>query len=178
MPLETFAATFARGLPTIANASIGASAQPGAQSGVQWQVQTQLDPVALSGGSPSAALERATQTRNRIERSLPGRVQFVDNLSDSLNTAAGDALYAQTLYIMLAVPGALIALGLAYLAALGTVERDRRDLALLRARGARRRDLLMLAATESVILGLLAGVAGTAVAFGAVSLLVSGGAHA
>ena len=42
---------------------------------------------------------------------------------------------------MLALPGALIALGLAYLAALGTVERDRRDLALLRARGARRRDL-------------------------------------
>ena len=37
---------------------------------------------------------------------------------------------------MLAVPGALIALGLAYLAALGTVERDRRELALLRARGA------------------------------------------
>ena len=37
---------------------------------------------------------------------------------------------------MLAVPGALVALGLAYLAALGTVERDRRDLALLRARGA------------------------------------------
>ena len=36
---------------------------------------------------------------------------------------------------MLAVPGALIALGLAYLAGLGTVERDRRELALLRARG-------------------------------------------
>ena len=69
-------------------------------------------------------------------------MQFVDNLSDQLNTAAGDALYAETLYIMLAVPGALIALGLAYLAALGTVDRDRRDLALLRARGATRRELL------------------------------------
>ena len=74
-------------------------------------------------------------------------MQFVDNLSDSARTrAAGDALYAETLYIMLAVPGALIALGLAYLAALGTVERDRRDLALLRARGATRRELLALAA--------------------------------
>ncbi|HEV2944654.1 MAG TPA: ABC transporter permease [Solirubrobacteraceae bacterium] len=178
MPLDTFASTFARGLGTIANASTGTSAQPGAQTGIQWQVQTQLDPVALSGGSPSAALERATQTRNRIERTLPGRVQFVDNLSDSLNTAAGDALYAQTLYIMLAVPGALIALGLAYLAALGTVDRDRRDLALLRARGARRRDLLVLASFESVILGIVAGLLGTAAAFGAVSALVTGGAHA
>ncbi len=96
------------------------------------------------GRSRAAALgraKRADRTRNRVERSLPGQVQFVDNLSDSLNTAAGDALYAQALYIMLAVPGALIALGLAYLAALGTAERDRRDLALLRARGATRRDL-------------------------------------
>jgi putative ABC transport system permease protein len=178
MPLDTLASTLATRIPTLANAGIGASAQPGAQSGVQWQVQTQLDPAALSGGSPSTALERATQTRNRIERTLPGRVQFVDNLSDSLNTAAGDALYAETLYIMLAVPGALIALGLAYLAALGTVERDRRDLALLRARGARRRDLLVLASLESVILGIVAGLLGTAAAFAAVSALVTGGTHA
>jgi len=178
LPLDTFASTLAPHLPTISAANPGANTQPGAQTGVQWQVQTQLDPAALSGGSPSTALTLATQTRNRIERSLPGRVQFVDNLSDSLSTAAGDALYAQTLYIMLAVPGALIALGLAYLAALGTVERDRRDLALLRARGARRADLLTLAGTESLLLGLLAGLLGTAAAFGAVSVLVAGGAHA
>jgi putative ABC transport system permease protein len=178
MTLDTFASTLAHGLPSISAASVAGNSQPGAQTGVQWQVHTQLDPAALSAGNPSAALELATQTRNRIERSLPGRVQFVDNLSDSLNTAAGDALYAETLYIMLAVPGALIALGLAYLAALGTVERDRRDLALLRARGARRRDLLVLAGVESLILGLAAGLLGTAAAFGAVSTLVAGGAHA
>jgi putative ABC transport system permease protein len=178
LPLDTFASTLAPQIPTISAVNPGASTQPGAQTGVQWQVQAQLDPVALSGGSPSTALTLATQTRNRIERSLPGRVQFVDNLSDSLNTAAGDALYAQTLYIMLAVPGALIALGLAYLAALGTVERDRRDLALLRARGARRADLLALAGTESLLLGLVAGLLGTAAALGAVSALVAGGAHA
>lgn len=178
LTLDTFASTLALELPTISAANPGANTQPGAQTGVQWQVQTQLDPVALSGGSPSTALTLATQTRNRIERSLPGRVQFVDNLSDSLNTAAGDALYAQTLYIMLAVPGALIALGLAYLAALGTVERDRRDLALLRARGARRADLLALAGAESLLLGLIAGLVGAAAAFGAVSALVAGGAHA
>ncbi len=177
MPLETFAAALAPGMSTITAVSPGVNSQPGAQSGVQWQVQAQLDPAALSGGSPSSALERATQTRNRIERSLTGRAQFVDNLSESLNTAAGDALYAETLYIMLAIPGALIALGLAYLAALGTVERDRRDLALLRARGARRRDLLALAGFESLILGVIAGLLGTAAAFAAVSSLVSGGAH-
>jgi putative ABC transport system permease protein len=174
MRLGTFARTYAPHLRTLAAGTLGASAQPGAQNGVQWQVQAQLDGAALSGGSPSAALTRATQTRNRIERALPGQVQFVDNLSDQLTTAAGDALYAQTLYIMLAVPGALIALGLAYLAALGTVERDRRELALLRARGASRRDLLALAGVESVVLGVLGGLAGTALALLAVKALVSG----
>ena len=95
---------------------------------MQWQVQAQVDPHAL-GGTPGVRRSRsAGQIAHRVERSLPGQVQFVDNLSDKLNTAAGDALYAETLYIMLAVPGALVALGLAYLAALGTVERDRRDL--------------------------------------------------
>src|SRR5204862_1619470 len=141
----------------------GSSAVPGAQSGTQWQVQAQVDPRAL-GGSPSAALKQATQIRNRVVRSFPGRIQFVDNLGDQLNTAAGDALYAETLYIMLAVPGALIALGLGYLAALGTVERDRRDLALLRARGATRRDLVAMAAAESVLIGSVAGLIGAAAA--------------
>src|SRR5438067_8306864 len=78
---------------------------------------------------------------------------------------------------MLAVPGAVIALGLAYLAALGTAERDRRDLALLRARGATRRDLLLLAGAESAAIGFAAGLIGAGVAFGGVSALVSGGAQ-
>src|SRR5205823_13658291 len=139
------------------------------------QVQAQVDPAAL-GGTPTAALTRAQRIAKRAERTLPGQVQFVDNLSDALDTAAGDAMYAQTLYIMLAVPGALIALGLAYLAALGTVDRDRRDLSLLRARGATRRDLLTLAAVESLIVGIIAGLAGGGLALGAVDLLVKGGA--
>jgi putative ABC transport system permease protein len=177
MPVDTFARTLAPTVRTITPASVGSSAQPGAQDGVQWQVQAQLDPGPLSSSTPSNAYNRATHTTNRLQRTLPGQVQFVDNLSDELNTAAGDALYAQTLYIMLAVPGALIALGLAYLAALGTVDRDRRDLSLLRARGATRRNLLTLAGIESVIVGVVAGIAGAGLALAAVELLVKGGAQ-
>ena len=132
LPLATFAAKVAPTLPSIGSAA-GASTVPGSQSGTQWQVQAQVDPATLTG-SPSQALQQATQLRNRVERVLPGQIVFVDNLADTLNSAASDALYAETLYIMLAVPGALVALGLAYLAALGTAERDRRTLALLRAR--------------------------------------------
>ena len=78
------------------------------------------------------------------------------------------------LYVMLAVPGALVALALAYLAALGTAERDRRDLALLRARGASQRSVLFLAAVESAALGLLAGTIGTGVALLAIWMVGSG----
>jgi putative ABC transport system permease protein len=174
MPLETFAQRVAPQLAAIATTSPGSSAVPGAQTGVQWQVQAQVDPSTLTG-SPSHAYALAGRTKNRIERSLPGQVLFVDNLSDNLSTAAGDALYAQTLYIMLAVPGALIALGLAYLAALGTVERDRRELTLLRARGASRRDLFVLASIESALMGIVAGLLGAGAALVAVRLLVHGG---
>ncbi len=140
---------------------------------MQWQVQAQVAATSL-GSSPGQALLRAGQIRNRVERTLPGQIQFVDNLSDSLNTAAGDALYAETLYIMLAVPGALIALGLAYLAALGTVERDRRELSLLRARGGSRRSLVGFALIESVVIGTVAGLIGSGLAALAVTTLVTG----
>jgi putative ABC transport system permease protein len=174
MPVSTFARDLAPSLRPIAPGNLGSSAVPGGLNGVQWQVQAQVEPSTVSG-SPGRAIKLADRARNRAQRSLPGQVQFVDNLSDSLNTAAEDALYAEALYIMLAVPGVLVALGLAYLAALGTVERDRRDLALLRARGASRRDLIVLGLAESVLLGLAAGLVGAAVSFAAVSLLVSGG---
>jgi len=168
-PLQTFAKTLAPKLPSV-TVGTGAPAVPGSVAGTQWQVQAQVDPHSLTG-DPSHALQRATQIKNAVERSLPGQVQFVDNLSDNLTIASGDALYAETLYIMLALPGALIALGLAYLAALGTVERDRRDLTLLRARGASQRGLLALAAIESLVVGILAGVTGAAIALGALRLV-------
>ena len=120
-------------------------------------------PGARSAGSPA---QRAQRRRRRSATAssarFPARSSSSTTSPTALNTAAGDALYAETLYIMLAVPGALVALGLAYLAALGTVERDRRDLALLRARGARApRPARARRASRACVIGLLAGVLGT-----------------
>jgi putative ABC transport system permease protein len=173
LPIGTFAHTLEGRLPTLNTANAGAAAVPGTVSGVQWQVQAQIDRASLTG-SPSQAFKRSGQITKSIESSFPGKVQFVDNLSEQLETAAGDALYAEALFIMLAVPGALLALGLAYLAALGTVDRDRQELALLRARGASRRTLLGMALTESSTVGLFAGLLGAGIAFVAVSTLIEG----
>jgi putative ABC transport system permease protein len=175
LPSATFARTIGASLPTQRGPSAAAAAVPGAAAGVQWQVQAQVDRGALIG-TPSEAFARAGQIRNQVERDLTGKVRFVDNLSEGLETAAGDALYAEALFIMLAVPGALLALGLAYLAALGTVDRDRRELALLRARGASRRSVLGMAGVEAGLVGLVAGLAGAGASFLAVSALVEGSA--
>src|SRR5581483_6754081 len=82
LPLATFAARRAPALPARASAT-GGCAVPGAQVGIQWQVQAHVAHAALNG-SPAKALQQATQLRNRVERALPGQVVFVDNLGDNL----------------------------------------------------------------------------------------------
>src|SRR5439155_1191372 len=57
MPVDTFAKTIARALPAVSAASPGSSAVPGAQSGVQWQVQAQASPAGL-GKTPGQAYKR------------------------------------------------------------------------------------------------------------------------
>jgi putative ABC transport system permease protein len=173
VPFATFVQRIAPALASIPASSAAAAAVPGAAQGVSWQVQAQVAPSELTG-SPQHAYDLATRLRNRVERTLPGQVQFVDNLGNGLSGAAGDALYAEALYIMLAVPGALVGLGLAYVAALGAVERDRRMLRLLRARGASRRKLLALAAIESAVVGLVAGALGLLASLVAVDWLAGG----
>ena len=162
LPLDTFAQRVA---PDARRRSAPASRRarpcPGAQTGVAVAGAGAGRPGARCGGSPAHALQQATQIRNRVERSLPGQVQFVDNLADTPQHAPPATRSTPRRSTSCSpCPGALVALGLAYLAALGTVERDRRDLALLRARGARRRDLVALAGVESVVLGLVAGALG------------------
>src|SRR5205823_9182192 len=52
LPVPTFAHTVAPKLPAIGAPGAGANAVPGAQTGVQWQVQAQVSESALTG-SPS-----------------------------------------------------------------------------------------------------------------------------
>src|SRR5262249_40037442 len=79
VPLSTFARRIAPALPTLAAGS-SASAVPGAHRGTSWQVQVQVA-TSVTTGSPAHALQQATRARNRVERSLPGQVVFVDNLA-------------------------------------------------------------------------------------------------
>src|SRR5437870_12467194 len=44
LPIATLASTLARHEPAIPSGSVGASAVPGAQTAIQWQVSAQVDP--------------------------------------------------------------------------------------------------------------------------------------
>ena len=174
MPLDDVRARRSRRhCRTITAASVGASAVPGAQAGMQWQVQAQVDPrgARRQPGARADAARRRSATASSAR--CPARCSSSTTSPTASTTAAGDALYAETLYIMLAVPGALVALGLAYLAALGTVERDRRDLALLRARGASPpRPARRSPRSRALALGVVAGLLGAGLALAAPSRLV------
>ena len=52
MQFGTFKRTLGRHLPPVTTASALANSQPGAQKGVQWQVQAQLDPRPARGRQP------------------------------------------------------------------------------------------------------------------------------
>ena len=62
MPLDTFAHTVARELSTVAAGPGGAASVPGAQRGVQWQVQAQVSPAGL-GSTPGQAYTRSRPGR-------------------------------------------------------------------------------------------------------------------
>ena len=126
---------------------------------------------------PAAAFSRATGAARRLEVDLTGAVVVGDNLGATLDAARQDALYAQVLFILLGAPGAALAALLARSVVGASRDRRRKELALLRLRGASARQLDRFALAEALTVGglgsavgLVAGVAVGRLAFGSASL--------
>jgi putative ABC transport system permease protein len=112
-------------------------------------------------GSPSAAYSAIIARAHNLESRLAGAGIVGDNLGVALDSARGDALYAQLLFLFLGVPGAVLAGLLTALIASAGRERRRRDAALLRTRGASTRALVALGMGETLLaggVGVLAGL--------------------
>ena len=112
---------------------------------------------------PSAAYAQESGAARNMEVTLAGAGLVGDNLGATLDAARQDSLYAQVLFLFLGAPGAVLAGLLTASVARAGATRRRQDQALLRTRGATRRQVLGLAAAE----------AGTAAAAGAVFGLAS-----
>lgn len=140
---------------------------------VRRELHVQLDHAQLPG-DPVAAQGWLDTVRRRVEREGAGTFAWVDDAGASLEPLAADLVWGQILFIFLALPGILLALALSRLAADATADTTRRHAALLRARGANRRQLRLVFVGGTMLTALVGSVIG--VALGAsVGLALFGG---
>jgi putative ABC transport system permease protein len=145
-----------------------AAARPGA-------VVTQVH-VGLSHAlppDPSLAFENTLTRAHHLEAKLAGAGVVGNNIGALLDAGRADAVYSQTLFLFLGLPGVVLAWLLAAVAGASGRERRRREQALLRVRGASPRVIVRLALIEAaavgvsgVVLGLLSATAAGRLAFG------------
>jgi putative ABC transport system permease protein len=141
---------------------------------------TDLPPASIEGhiavdhssfpSDPGKAAVWSTALRRVLERQAPGDIVVADDAFEPLTEAATDASNAKTMFLLLGIPGALVAAALGLAAQSALAEAHRREDALLRLRGATDRQLGWLAAVDAGIAGLLGSALGLLLGFGAVSV--------
>jgi putative ABC transport system permease protein len=114
--------------------------------------------------SPAAAFTSVVSAAHNLEAKLAGGGIVGNNLGAALDAARSDASYAQILFLFLGVPGAILAALLTAALAGSGAGRRRREQALLRVRGLRARQVVVLAAMEAGVVGLVGGLLGLALA--------------
>jgi putative ABC transport system permease protein len=144
-----------------------------ADPAVRRELHVRLDHAQLPG-DPVAAQAWLDTVRRRVERQGAGSFQWVDDATASLEPIAADLAWGQVLFIFLALPGIVLALALSRLAADATADATRRHAALLRARGATRRDLRVVFMGAVVLTALAGSVVGVLIG-GAVGVALFGG---
>jgi putative ABC transport system permease protein len=98
------------------------------------EVHAQVSRAALAT-DPGQAFRATSGVRRAIERASPGDVTVIDNVSVSLSRARTDSVLAKVLFVALGLPGAVLAGYLAFYGGGLLAETERRERALLRARG-------------------------------------------
>jgi putative ABC transport system permease protein len=119
---------------------------------------------------PNEAAVFTQGLKRSIERVAPGQVAVIDNLSDTLNTARGDATLAKILFLFLGLPGVVLAAYLSRYAGGLLAQAQRRERATLRARGAQPRHLVRALTYTTVLIAVLGAILG--LGLGVVAVLV------
>lgn len=166
----------ALGTAATAPAAPTAAAGPGgaALGVVSLQEHITIDRTALAT-DPATALTASTGLRRTLERTAPGQITVLDNLGDSLSAAKNDATNAKVLFLFLGLPGVLVAAGLSVATAGSLAAAQRREMSLLRLRGATNRQVARLSALMSLGIGVMGSIVGLGLAGLAVTLLLGGG---
>lgn len=136
------------------------------------QIHNKIDRSILPS-DPTLADLYAESLRRSIERQYSGQLKAVNNLSGAFKNAKADVLSAKILFIFLGLPGVALAAYLAKFAAELFAEAQRREISLLRTRGATPGQITTIIAFTSIFLAI--GGSALGLAFGLITLLVSAG---
>ena len=117
------------------------------------QVHIKLD-RALLPADPTRASLYVDSLRRGLERQFPGQLKAANNLFDALKSAQKDVLSAKILFIFLGLPGVALAAYLSKFAAELFAGAQRRELSLLRTRGATPGQITAIVAVSSVLLAI------------------------
>lgn len=135
------------------------------------EIHVAVDRASL-GRDPVRALRRENGLRRTLERIAPGEVVAIDNAAATLRRASRDTILAKTLFLLLGLPGVLLAASVARYSAGLFAEGRRRERALLRARGFGPATVLRAVAWETLVIGLLGALVGLAAGAGTAWLLL------
>lgn len=127
------------------------------------QFHVKLDLHSLPS-DPLKAYTAVTSAAHNLEARVAGKALVANNLGTRLTAVRADAAYAQMLFLFLGVPGILLAAALTLGATSANAGHRRAEQALLRVRGAATRQVLSLAATEAIVVGLAGSVLGLGIA--------------
>jgi putative ABC transport system permease protein len=129
----------------------------------------------LLPSDPTKAAVQTDSLRRQLERQFPGQIKAVDNLSGAFKNAQADVLSAKILFIFLGLPGVALAAYLAKFAAELFAEAERREIGLLRTRGATPAQITLMLAVTSIFLAIGGSILGLII--GLLILLLSAGAQ-
>jgi len=121
---------------------------------------------------PATAVAQTRDIARAIENAGTSRDYLIDNISNTLQVAKGDAAIAKRMFIFLGLPGAILAAILTAYAGTLLGEAQRRENALLRVRGASRRHLLSLLALRTTAIAGVGALLGTALGLATVLALL------
>ena len=120
---------------------------------------------------PGQALLWSGQVQRLLGREAGAKVVVADDAAELLAASRDDATNAKILFLLLGLPGVLVAGALGLAVASTLVEAERREEGLLRLRGADSGSIVRLAAGQAVAAGLVGVTIGLAAAVAAVWLV-------
>jgi putative ABC transport system permease protein len=144
-------------LPAYQDATTAAEETIRSQPILEVDIFLHREPLAAD---PGTALAQTAAIGDVVNKIAPGQDVLIDNISNALMVARDDAQTAKRMFVVLGLPGALLAAILTSYAGGLLASALRREQAILRIRGANRRQLLRMHGLRSLLLAALGSILG------------------